>query len=284
MAARNHVLTRAVVALVAASTLTLSACSGDDSSGEPEATATGESSPSASATPTVAPEPALGACYRLTVAQLTEAHPEAAPVPCTQPHTTQTYLMTTLSGIAEPIDATAVAATAQRQCRGALRAYLRATPARLALSRATSAWFVPTDDDLEAGARWLRCDVAVSRTDTTLMNLPENAAGLLRRDAALDRYGRCASTDQAGIAAGRGGRVCALPHTWRAVSARRLGAAGDPYPGASVRGAVLDRCEDAARAYTDNSTGDIDVGWLPPSRAEWAAGDRFGLCWTRTRE
>lgn len=78
--------------------------------------------------------------------------------------------------------------------------------------------------------------------------------------------------------------MCALPHTWRAVSATRLGASADPFPGPSVRGDVLDRCEDAARAFTGNSTGDIDVGWLAPTRSAWAGGQRFGLCWTRTRD
>ncbi|MBW9206430.1 septum formation family protein [Mumia sp. zg.B17] len=282
MPARTPVAGRAVVALVAASAITLSACTGGDGSDDPGSRATGDS-PSASPSPTTAPEPIAGACYRLSAPQLAEAQVGVAPVPCTQPHTTVTYLVTSLSGITEPIDATALAANAERRCRAALRTFVRATPARLALSRVRSAWFVPSDQDLDAGARWLRCDLAVSRTDTTLMRLPAQAAGLLRRDSALDRYGRCARTDLAGVRAGRGGRVCALPHTWRAVAARRLGTARTPFPGPSIRGEVLGRCEGAARAFTDNSTRDIEVGWLPPDRAAWAQGQRFGLCWTRTR-
>ncbi len=209
---------------------------------------------------------------------------DAAAVPCSQPHTTQTYAVTTLSGITSPDDAAAIAATAERLCRAGLRGYVAATAGRLALSRVTHAWFVPTQEDLEAGARWLRCDVAVLRTDTTLVNLPASARGLLRRDSALNRFGRCARTNAAGIASGQGGRVCALPHTWRAISAQRLGAAADPYPGRAVRGNVLGRCEGVARDYTGNSTGDIAVAWRPPSRAQWVAGDRFGLCWTQTRD
>ncbi|WP_370618922.1 septum formation family protein [Mumia qirimensis] len=284
MVTRHRVIVRALGALTAVLTVGLTACTGDGSSDEPDATGT-TSSPSASPTPTAAPRPVVDACYRLTPAQLDEAQLDVAPVPCTQPHTTQTYLVAMLPDEVDPADGAAVATAADRGCRAALRPYLRATPARLALSRATYAWFVPSDDDLEAGARWLRCDVAVSRSDTTLLPLPVKAHGLLRNDGALDRYGRCARTGRAGIAAGEGGRACALPHTWRAVAARRLGAARDAYPGgAAVRQDVLSRCEQPAREFTDNSTADIDVGWLPPSRAAWASGDRFGLCWTRTRD
>lgn len=265
--------------LAAVVALTLAGCSGDDRDDPGGADAT---TPSASPEPAAAP--AAGACYRLSRAQLDEAHVDAAAVACPQPHTTQSYAVTTLAGISAPDDAAAIAATAERQCRAGLRAYVGATAGRLALSRVTYAWFVPTQDDLDAGARWLRCDVAVLRTDTTLVNLPRDARGLLRRDSALNRYGRCARTNAAGISAGRGARVCALPHTWRAIAARRLGAAADPYPARAVRGNVLGRCEGVARDYTDNSTGDISVAWRPPSRAQWVAGERFGLCWTQTRD
>ncbi|KAA1423649.1 hypothetical protein FE697_008675 [Mumia zhuanghuii] len=284
METRHHVLGRTVGALTAVLTMSLAACTGDGASEDADSTGETSAETTPSPTPTPAPRPVVDACYRLTLQQLDEAQLDVAAVPCTQPHTTQTYLMATLPADLDPLDGSAVAAAADRRCRTGLAPWLRATPARLALSRARHAWFVPDEDDLAAGARWLRCDVAVTRRDTALLNLPEQARGLLKNDASLDRYGRCARTDQAGIAAGEGGRVCSLPHTWRAVAARRLGTAGDAYPGAAVRRDVLGRCEQPARAFTGNSTGDIAVGWLPPSRAGWAAGDRFGLCWTRTRE
>lgn len=273
---------RRALALVATLTLALTACSGEDAD-EPDAPKDDDTT-SASPSPAFAPAPPVGACYRLSQPQLSEAHPEAPPVPCAQPHTTQTYAVTTLAGITAPVDSTAVAATADQQCRAGLRRFVAATPARLALSRVSYAWFVPTQDDLDAGSRWLRCDVAVLRTDTTLVSLPADARGLLRRDRALNRYGRCARTNAAGISTGAGGRACALPHTWRAIAARRLGAAAAPYPGRSVRGDVLGRCEQVSRDYTGNTTGDISVAWRPPTRAQWAAGERFGLCWTRTRD
>ncbi|KHL12051.1 putative regulator of septum formation [Mumia flava] len=294
---RHHRQHRAVRGAFAATAtlalLALGACTGsdDEPGAETSADATSEEADpddggtaseqaTASATPTVAPPPADAACYRVTFAETQEAQNDAAGVACGQRHNAQTFHVGRLSATAPPA---AVVSEARDTCRRQLRRHVGATTERLALSRVESTFYVPSDEDLAAGARWLRCDVVVKRTADTLARLPRRSAGMLSDDEALDRWGACAKTGESGLNEGRGQRICDLDHTWRAIDAQRLGSGDDPYPGRSeVRGDVLERCEDPARAWTGNETGDIAVGWRPPTRAAWAAGERFGLCWTRT--
>lgn len=272
--------------------LVLTGCS-TGSSGTPQGAAS-TPAPATTATvapttpaPTTDPAPVDGACYDLTPAQLDDAHTSVAPTPCRDRHSTQTYLVTTLdrSTIGDPlsIDSAAIVAAAEATCSKALRTHLGSTRDRLALSRFVSAWFVPQESQFALGARWLRCDVASRATDSTLSVLPRRSGDLLSSDAALDRWGTCARTRGDALQSGKGQRVCSKRHNWRAVRLRRLGSRSAPWPGeAAVRKGVLKRCEKAGRVFTANTTGSIDVGWLPPTKGQWQSGRRFGLCWVRT--
>lgn len=246
------------------------------------------STPEPTATPTAAPPPEDGACYDLTADQTTAAHSIVPPVRCKARHTTQTYAVGRLSkaAIGDPaaVDTDAIVTAAEATCARRLPGHLDATANRLALSQLTYAWFVPPESQLALGARWLRCDVVARRTSSTLSALPRTSAGLLGSDASLDSWGTCAKGTGRALQAGRGQRICGDRHDWRAIDVRRLGQAGDSWPGdKAVRAGVLARCEKAGRTFTGNTTGTVEVGWLPPNRAQWKDGRRYGLCWVKTR-
>lgn len=271
----------AVVALV-----TAAGCSGPsaetaDSSKPDKATAP-------SPTQTAAPAPGADACYQLVAADVDRAHNESTPVPCTSRHTSQTYVVDTLAaatiGDPQDIDGDALLAAAEQRCRSALPEQVGGSAKDRALSRVTFAWFVPSEAEIAKGADWVRCDVVASRDDTDLATLPRSSKDLLAPDEALERWGICARATAAELQAGKGQRMCAVTHNWRAVSTYRLGDADAAWPGEkSVGGRILQRCEKPVRAFLDDSTGAVTVGWLPPTSAQWAQGRRSGLCWANTK-
>lgn len=286
---RSAALVCAVAALLA-----VTACSGDsgnDAQGDPgssSADSAAKTSATPTPTPTAAPAPARGACYNLATSQLFDAHSSVGPVSCKGHHTTQTYLVTKLGaatiGDPDAINSAAIIDAADRKCVRALRAHLGANRTRLALSRFTYAWFVPQEADFKLGAKWLRCDVASRHGTSTLAALPRKTAHLLDSDEALNRWGTCAKASSRGLQAGKGQRICAAKHNWRAISIRTLRKASAPWPGdKAVRRGVLKRCEKAARSFTGNTTGTLVVGWLPPTRTQWQDDRRYGLCWAKTQ-
>lgn len=271
-----------VVAVVAVAVVAYGLVGRDD---EPAATPR-EPSPTTPAA-TAAPAPAVGSCYALTAGALQTAHDASPTVPCTADHTARTFVVETLTdddlGDPEAVDTELLARRADERCRAALPAEVGAETRTLALSRLRSAWFVPTEDDLALGARWLRCDVVALRDESTLAQLPDDTADMLATEDRLERWRTCAQASLAQLQAGQGQRMCALEHDWRTVGTRRVGDASDPWPGdAAARGRVLERCEGQVRAYVDDPLATVTVGWLPPTEAQWAEGARFGLCWART--
>lgn len=271
----------AVLAIVAAG-----GCTGpaSDSAGSSKS----DKSTAPSPTPTPPPAPSADACYRLAASAVDQAHNDSSPVPCSSRHTSQTYLVDTLDAatIGDPkdIDGDTLLATAEARCRSAFPGHVGGSPKDRALSRVAFAWFVPGEQEIAKGAKWVRCDVVARRDDSALAALPRSSKDLLDPDKALERWGICALATQNELQAGKGQRMCAVRHNWRAVSTYRLGDPDAKWPGEkSVRGDVLKRCEKPVREFLDDSTGSVTVGWLPPTRAQWGQGRRSGLCWTNTK-
>lgn len=268
--------------VLAAIGLALTGCSG-----APAASPT-SSSTSTTSTPPPAPPPAEGACYTLQPHQTSRAHNHTDPVACRKKHTSQTYLVARLKrrtvGDPDAVHTERIARVAGERCSKALRSWLGGSREDRHLSRFEPVWFVPTPRQLNRGARWLRCDVVAYRTDHTLAVLPRTSEDILGQSEALATWGTCAQASQKQLNAGRGQRMCDLRHNWRAVSTDRLGKRSASWPGAgSVRADVLDRCEDDVRDSTDaEETEPVHVGWLPPTKRQWKAGQRYGLCWART--
>jgi hypothetical protein len=141
------------------------------------------------------------------------------------------------------------------------------------------AWFGPSRKGWEAGARWFRCDIVGGADGATrLRPLPDRLRTLFH-GLPPDAWMRCRSGDDFTRAAAV---PCSAPHTWRAVSAIKLGDPGDAYPGDHFsEGRARDYCADAVIAWLDYPP-TYAYGYTTFHRAEWEAGNRRALCWAGT--
>jgi hypothetical protein len=143
----------------------------------------------------------------------------------------------------------------------------------------TWAWFRPSKDAWEQGARWWRCDVVGGgEQSTSLVDLPKTAKGILL-GVPDDRWTVCVNgptvADSVKI-------PCSEKHNWRAVTTIVLGKPEDDYPGDRlVEIRTRDFCSDSVGAWL-NYPVDYDYGYTWFHEAEWKAGNRRSICWART--
>ncbi len=231
-----------------------------------------------------APAPRSDTCHELTFGQIGRYANSSAPVPCTKPHTSYTFAVQQLpSEVAfkgVDIGNDAVQEKASLQCRSAYASYVGGSAAVRSLSRLSVTYFLPSQPDFDKGARWVRCDVIGLQSSRVLADLPVELKGFNTRDTALDEFGLCSQGDPG--TTGTMLVMCSQDHTFRALSALRLGADGDAYPGESV--AMTDgqkRC-DKLVSDTLGVGGGYSYAWTYPSADDWANGQRFGFCWNKT--
>jgi len=288
----SSAITRCAVAGALAALLLVAGCSGGDGgdaddSAEPtptsESTATTTPEPTDEFTPQ-APEPENGDCRVLGWDDTGEAVTEAGdkPVPCTRDHTAQTIATGRLEqGLDPAADPDAVAAAVSRDCRGALVNWLGGGEDGYELSMFAYVVAVPTAADMDAGARWWRCDTYATDRDGQLATLPKTTESLLEGDQATD-WATCVAGD---LGPGQKQVLCREPHNWRAISAHRLGDRADEFPGqAEVRDETQSTCQDEVRAYINDPLETFDYGWLLPTRSDWEQGQRFVLCFTKSAD
>ena len=112
------------------------------------------------------------------------------PVPCAQPHTTQTFKVGTLTALSDghllAVDSPAVQDRLAKTCLKALPGYLGGDQTTQRLSQIGASWFGPSLEQADAGADWYRCDV---------VRAPQ---GRLADLAAADDEGRARPTRRAG--------------------------------------------------------------------------------------
>jgi Septum formation len=165
-------------------------------------------------------------------------------------------------------------------CRRAFTAFIGGDPATRALSRLTVTYFLPWQGGFDRGAHWVRCDVIALRTEHTLAGLPTRLRGFLNDESALTDYGVCALGRPGSSAAAL--VSCGHKHHFRAIAALRLGTPSAGYPGTAVtRVDGKRRCRTLVAAHTGKSGG-YAFTWTYPTHADWATGQRFGYCWTKT--
>jgi len=224
--------------------------------------------------------PELGTCRLLTPADIKETSNDSAAVDCSEKHTAETFAVGTFpDDVGDEIDDPALGAHVFEVCERKFRKFLGGNESLVMRAMVTWAWFRPTGDEWDAGARWWRCDVVGGGEESTeLVELPETAAGLLlgRPD---DKWMVC--VDGASIA--DSAKIpCSQKHTWRAVTTIVLGDEKDPYPGDRlVEVRTRDYCSDSVGAWL-NYPVDYDFGFTWFHEAEWEAGNRRSICWART--
>ncbi len=275
----------ALVAALVAGALALAGCSGGDTGRTPSPDAgvqTSSTTPTRAPKPpraTAPPRPQVGACYRLTYEQALAPTTEVEPVRCRRGHTAVTYYVGTLDLVVDghllAVDAARVRSQAAETCPRRLPAYLSGGQRELRLSVLRPVWFGPTLEQSDDGQDWFRCDVISPADGEQLHRLKVPPRGALGTAAGRTTYGVC-GTAEPGTPGFR--RVpCDREHRWRAVTVYELG--GDAYPGRpEVRRIADERCQAVGKERAEDPL-TYRWGFDYPTRAQWRAGTRHGLCW-----
>ena len=226
--------------------------------------------------------PKLGACRILTPEDIAEPSNPSEVVDCTDEHTAETFAVGTFP---ESLTADAdfedreLGAYIYKTCDERFQAFLGGEESTVMRSTLTWAWFRPSEEAWDKGARWYRCDaVGGGEQSRSFMNLPVTAKGLLL-GIPSDRWMTCVDGP---TVAGSVKIACTQPHTWRAVTTIKLGEPGDPYPGDRlVEVQSRDFCSDSVGAWL-NYPIDYDFGYTFFHKAEWKAGNLRSICWALT--
>ncbi len=279
-------------ALAAGLLVVLAGCSLSSSSSNSGATTDPTSGPgkvrpsggAVAAAGTPDPAPRSDTCHELTFGQIGRYSNEATSVPCAKPHTSYTFAVKSLPGDVAfkgvEIGNDAVQEEASLQCRSAFASYVGGSAAVRSLSRLSVTYFLPSQADYDKGARWVRCDVIGLQSSRVLADLPLRLKGFNTSDTALADFGLCSQGDPGSTDAML--VMCSQDHTYRALSALRLGATDAAYPGESVAMSEGQKRCDKLVSDTLGVSGGYSYAWTYPSADDWANGQRFGFCWNKS--
>ena len=226
--------------------------------------------------------PALGACRMLSPDDIAEPDNSSEVVDCSEEHTAETFAVGTFPqdvAAGADVDDPNLGAYIYETCAERFGRFLGGDESTVMRSMLTWAWFRPTEEAWDDGARWYRCDVvAGTEASEDLRVLPKTAEGLLL-GRPTDDWMTCADGETVAEAE----KVpCSEPHTWRAVTTIKVGREDDPYPGdRMVEVRTRDYCSDSVGAWLSYPV-DFEFGYTYFRRAEWKAGNRRSICWART--
>lgn len=230
-------------------------------------------------TATPAPAPRESACSRLDYAEAVAPNTRGRTVPCSEPHTAQTFLVGSLDLVADghllAVDSDRAQEQATETCRDAVDEHVGASPEAMRLTMVEAVWFTPSMEEALHGADWVRCDVVAVSGGRQLVELPEDSEGMLASEPGLSSYAMCGTAQPSADDFSR--VVCSARHSWRAVASVDL--PGAAYPTAEQAADVMEsRCRDVARERADDP---LEFTWAEerPTREQWEAGRRYGLCW-----
>jgi Septum formation len=283
-----------VTAACAASALLASCFGGSDVAPSPSGPSTSvagdrtdtQEQPSATPTPDPDPPPKVGACRRVSIAGLRTIVNDDRPVRCRRPHTVVTFsvgeLPRSVTRGATAASDSGVERAADRICRSEFRDEVGGDRTIRRLSMLTPTYFLPSSEQFELGARWVRCDAYAYATPDRLADMPRNIVGALDREIVQQRFSRCSPVSPSDAQFRH--VACFVPHQWRAIDTRQLGPPDEAYPGrTTMQDRARAQCEDVVRDYlgTDES---FSFGFEVPQREAWEGGDRLSLCWVETSQ
>ena len=226
--------------------------------------------------------PELGACRDLTTDDIAQPSNATRVVDCTDDHTAMTYAVGSLPEELEDADydAEELGAFAFAECSKRFVKLLGADESLAMRTVLTWAWFRPSEEAWDQGARWYRCDVVGGGDQTKeLLDLPADVKGLMQRPE--DEWLVCAAGP---TVAGSVKVPCSQSHDWRAVSTIKLGEPDDSYPGDRVSEVTTrDYCSKSVGAWLGYPV-DYDYGYTWFHEAEWDAGNRRSVCWAKTSQ
>ncbi len=224
----------------------------------------------------------MGACRALVPEEIRSPTNDTDPVGCDQPHTAETFLVSTFPSEYDDadLDDDKLGAFAYDVCQSGFMEFLGGDESLVKRSTLTWAWFRPSAKGWKKGARWFRCDViGGGEQSKRFVELPVTAEGVLlgRPD---DRWMVCA---EGPTVSGSVKVPCTEPHDWRAIATVVLGKPGDEYPGDRVsKVKTRDFCSDQVGAYLNYPVTDYEFGFTWFHKGEWDAGNRRSICWAKT--
>jgi len=224
--------------------------------------------------------PELGACRVLTPEDVAAPSNATRTVDCAEEHTAETFAVGTLPDDLhdEDYDSPELGRFAYETCGSAFETFLGADESLAMRTVVSWAWFRPSEDAWDAGARWYRCDVVGGGPESAAYApLPRTARGLLTERP--DRWLVCAVGE---TVTGSRKVPCTERHDWRAVTTIKLGEPEDRYPGdREVEVTTRDFCSDSVGAWLGYPL-DYEFGYTWFGEGEWEAGNRRSICWART--
>jgi hypothetical protein len=225
--------------------------------------------------------PQLGQCRMLTPQDITRPSNDTEPVGCVKRHTAETFAVGRFPADVGPdgIDDPALGSYVFDACERRFRDWVAGDESQVMRATITWAWFRPSEEAWNAGARWWRCDVVGGGEQSQkLITLPETTRGILRGMPG-DKWTVCVD----GATIDDSVKVpCSQPHGWRAVGTIVVGEPGDPYPGDKlVEARTRDSCSEWVGAWL-NYPVDYDYAFTWFHRDEWQAGNRRSICWAKT--
>lgn len=230
-------------------------------------------------TATPAAAPADGVCSLLDYDEAIAPTARGRTVPCSRPHTAQTFLVDSLdlvvAGHLLAVDSDRAEEQATTTCGDAVEEHVGASPEEMRLTMVEPVWFTPSMEEAARGADWVRCDVVAVSGGRRLVELPEDSQGMLASEPGRADYAMCGTAQPSADDFSR--VVCSARHSWRAVASVDL--PGAAYPTAGEAGDLMEaRCRAVARERAEDP---LDFTWAEerPTREQWDAGRRHGLCW-----
>jgi hypothetical protein len=221
-------------------------------------------------------------CRVLDLEAITAPSDDTDPVDCSEPHNAETFYVGEFEDADDlAYDDPSLGAQVYQQCQRRYMRFVGANPSLAMRSVIDWAWWRPSEDDWDDGARWYRCDVVGGNEDSKeMVNLPTTAKGVLL-GIPEPKWMLCA----AGPVVAEAPKVpCSEPHVWRAVSVVVVGKPKDKWPGPRVVEVnTRDYCSDWVGAWL-NYPLDYEYGYTWFGKAEWEAGNRQSVCWARTEE
>lgn len=212
------------------------------------------------------PAPRVGSCHDLTAAESRASTDPDPATSCSRRHTGRTFLTPTLPEGTRMGDTAAVRRFVRSACGAEFERVTTRSDLQRPLSAYTYTYFRPTDQQLDDGARWLRCDLLLLAGEG-LAPLPPRGVPALGTAPFPDSEARC----QAGAPGDYRITVCTGPHAYRAKGSF------------SVRGDYPDYRERIAlgKKHCSRIAG---YRWLlsSPTKAQYDAGQRVFVCSRRT--
>ena len=205
--------------------------------------------------------PHVGECHAMTLKKAGAYADSSKPVPCSKQHTSVTFGVVQATTPLPSLSQNELTALGSDLCTQAEIKLLGRSVVRRATSAYAMLFFQPTVAQMNAGAQWFRCDLALF-AGKRLLPMPAHLRHPLLTAHRTDSTERCLTSD-------RYVTPCSTKHSYRPIDVLRFKPIDYPTK-ADFRYVGTQACPTRAVYYT----------WSVSS--DWKAGDRYLVCYAKT--